>query len=88
MESNEENGLQPNIDNEWNNIDNNNIEEIEEIEEKNIRGRRRGRGRGKDRGRGTGSSSGSSRGIDHNNEEEQIIQLPVPPFFNILHASL
>ncbi|CAG8496248.1 20010_t:CDS:2, partial [Rhizophagus irregularis] len=52
------------------------MKKIEEIEEKNIRGRRRGRGRGKDRGRGTGSSSGSSRGIDHNNEEEQIIQLP------------
>ncbi|CAB4384242.1 unnamed protein product [Rhizophagus irregularis] len=99
MESNEEkyeyivelsrNISQPNIDNEWDNVNNNNIEEIEEIEKENIRGRKRGRergrGRGRDKGKGRGSSGDNGREIGHDNEEKQIIQLPAPSFFNILH---
>ncbi|RGB35143.1 hypothetical protein C1646_759668 [Rhizophagus diaphanus] len=54
------------IDNEWDNVNNNNIEEIEEIEEENIRGRERGRRRDRDRGRSR------SRGRDSNSGSEQI----------------
>lgn len=67
------------IDNEDND---NNIEETEE----NFRGRGGGRGRGRGRSRGRGRGRG--RGHSHdNNQIEQTVQLPSPPFFNTFQHS-
>src|SRR6266511_4037217 len=58
---------------------NDNIEETEESQNKeNVRGRGRGKGRGRPRGRGRGHDS---------TRNEQILQLPPPPSFDILQHS-
>jgi hypothetical protein len=69
------------------NVDNDsNIEEIEETEE-NTRGRGRSRGRGRGRGRGRPRGGSVGRGYGNNNQVEQVVQLPAPPFFNTFQHS-